>query len=351
MRPFWERVTTWNIANHLADEMPAATAYRFAALVVRGLDRKYNLQAEMYGRPFAEPGDLDDPEITSPKYQRVMNSFWRAVGAGIGGRYERNRIEALGVASMLSGGPSETKTAAILAAETPTIEEFLGKPGLGLEEEWESGWSGLRDDIAEAFISPQREELLSYYDALVTDAAFRRSMTRRFQEFAQDRGLYTRSLDGIWGIGTEGAFVELVPQARERLTSMSDVQRFVAVASGAFSDGEVVALGITRDEWLRSRGITTEEGDAERTPIDVSTIEVSVPDKPEEEAAAPMETGPQRVPVDTSILNQGRDATTETSSDTAPSTGAAVRYAAIGIGLVVAAGIVIAVVRARKGSE
>jgi len=255
MRPLWERVTTWGIADHLraAGIGTDASAYAVAALIVRALDRRFNLQAEMARYHLVAPADVSDPAKTSAKYLAVMQAFWKTIGTPAGA--ERNKLLALADFSALRGGALEAQAAAVLAQDAKSVESTMGKLGQG----WSAtGWSGLsglsgfgalRDELA----LTGDASVLSTYDHLASAGADRSADVRAFQTWAKGPGYYTGPIDGGWGSLTEAAFLVVVPTAAGRLSTLADVAAlrsvFVEILPGDV-DAKALALLITRDIWL-----------------------------------------------------------------------------------------------------
>lgn len=252
-RPLWERTTTWGIANHLRYQGVGTdeAAYSLAALIVRDLDRRAGLSAEMSKYAFTSPIDVDDPEKTSPKYIAVMQRFWGSVSLP-NPKAERNKLLNIALASALKSGPQETKAAKELAQEARLVEPVMGKLG---QEEWTTGpvWEGLgalRDEMA----LTKDANILAAYDRLVAANRDRAAVVKVFQTWAKNLEWYTGRIDGVWGPKTEAAFLRAVPMASARLSELRDVVPlrgvFVSAPTIMASDAQAIALLITRDIWL-----------------------------------------------------------------------------------------------------
>jgi hypothetical protein len=253
MRPLWERTITWGIADHLRNGgMGEAAAYRAAALVVRALDRRNNLMAEMARFSFDHPSDVDDPGKTSPKLLLTLQRFWEAVGSS-DVRTEKNRILSTAVASLISGGTLEALNASVLAQESPSIEAWKGRLG----QEF-AGLGALRDEA-----SVGGPEILAAYDALVRQTSLRKTYVKEFQTWAKGLGWYDGRIDGLWGPKSEGAFVRAVPMAAGRASEMGDVVPLRPSAN--FVDAKAFGTLITRDLWLAANPAAL----AAETPADV----------------------------------------------------------------------------------
>lgn len=238
MRPLWERTLTWGIADHLRrGGMGEAASYRAAALVVRALDRRNNLMAEMARFPFDHPADVDDPGKTSPRLLVALQRFWEMVGSS-DVRTEKNRILGLAVASLISGGTLDALNASVLAQEAPSIEQWKGRLG----QEW-AGLGALRDEVGAG-----GAEILSAYDALVRQTTLRKTYVKEFQTWAKGVGWYDGRIDGLWGPKSEGAFMRAVPMAAGRVCEMGDV--IPLRPSSGFVDAHAFGVLITRDLWL-----------------------------------------------------------------------------------------------------
>jgi hypothetical protein len=252
-RPLWERTTTWGIANHLRYQGVGTdeAAYSLAALIVRDLDRRTGLSAEMAQYAFTSPLDVDDVTRTSPKYLAVMQRFWSLVGLP-NPKAERNKLLSIALAAALRGGPQEAKAARELAQEARLVEPVKGRLG----QEWTTGgsaWDGfgaLRDEMALTGSST----VLAAYDRLVADTRDRAAVVKVFQTWAKNLEWYTGRIDGIWGPKTEAAFLRAVPTASGRISELRDVVPLRAVFGEAetsmASDGKAIAVLITRDVWL-----------------------------------------------------------------------------------------------------
>lgn len=284
MRPLWERTLTWGIADHLRrGGMGEAASYRAAALVVRALDRRNNLMAEMARFSFDHPSDVDDPGKTSPRLLVSLQRFWELVGSS-DVRTEKNRILGVAVASLISGGTLEALNASVLAQEAPSIEAWKGRLG----QEWALG--ALRDEVGVG-----GAEILSAYDALVRQTSLRKAYVKEFQTWAKGVGWYDGRIDGLWGPKSEGAFVRAVPMAAGRVSEMTDVVPLRP--SVGFVDAKGFGVLISRDLWLAANpaalaaevpadvpqsGATTEIGDG----VALGPSGEIVVTYPKEEAAA-----------------------------------------------------------------
>ena len=259
MRPLWERTVTWGIADHLRrGGMGEASAYRAAALVVRDLDRRNNLMAEMARYPLDNPGDVDDPTKSSARLVAVLQKFWKAV-ASADVRTEAHRILDLAVASMMRSGTPEIAAAAALAQDAVTVEAWNGRLG----QEW-AGLGALRDDVGVG-----GADVLAMYDALVRQTTLRKAYVKEFQTWSKGLGWYSGKIDGIWGDKSEAAFVHAVPMAAGRASAMTDV--IPLRPSSGFDDSHAFGTLITRDLWLASNPAKLAAEAPPAAPPDVGT--------------------------------------------------------------------------------
>lgn len=239
MRPLWERTLTWGVADHLRRSgVGESASYSAAALIVRDLDRRNNLMAAMAVYPLTDPGDIDDPEKTSPRFLEVTDRFWRAVGSP-SSQVERNRLMLAAVSSLLSSGPAERDAAAALAREAPTIEASKGKIGMS----WE-GLGGLREELA----SRTSAEVMETYDTLVRSTSLRKTYVKEYQTWAKARGWYTGVVDGIWGPKTEDAMGRTLNLTTGRYSNWEDAQLLQSMVG--FPLARSLGVFITRDVWL-----------------------------------------------------------------------------------------------------
>ncbi len=258
MRPLWELVTARGIAEHLRLEGSSdAAAYSAAALVTRALDRHFGFQRLLAGSAFVDRADVDDPEKAPAQFLAAKRSFWAAFGGG--GPVERRRLLELAQASLLRGGSREAQAAAVLAADTRSMEGTWGRLGAV----WESGTWGLAGLGAVSAFGGLRDEMaasgatvLAAYDRLVAASREREALVEKFQTWAKRLEWYTGRLDGDWGPLTEAAFGRAVPDAVGRLSELRDTIALkppMGLEEG-LSDtalaAAAIAVLITRDLWL-----------------------------------------------------------------------------------------------------
>ena len=317
MRPLWERTLTWTVANHLhLNGVGYDQAYSTAALVVRGLDRRYGLTTEMARFSPAVPADVDDADKSSPRYLSKVADFWGRIGGG--GKAERNRLLQLALASMLRSSRPEIDAAAVLAGESrATIEPYFGRLGVAFEEgTWGlRGLGALREEMA----ATGSAEILAAYDRLVTASRERKAVLEVFQTWARNLGWYDGRIDGIWGDKTERAFVRAVPMAAGRLSVMGDVVPLRGVFTDAptttAADARGFALLITRDIWLTAHPdkIVTPAVPEPLPGGDAGTISVTYP---KTETIAPTPGGGSQITV--SYPKQDGSGATERAAVTLP---------------------------------
>ncbi len=123
------------------------------------------------------------------------------------------------------------------------------------------------------------------YDRLASDPRLRIELVKIYQLWARAQHLYSKRIDGLWGDVSEGAFLSITP-ATGRLTSMEDLRtlytRMTGWRTAAVLSTLVVAVGITRDLWLRAEGRLAPEVDPRR--------EAPQPEIQEDAATEPAET-------------------------------------------------------------
>ncbi len=244
MRPLWERTLTWSVADHLFRQgVGENAAYSTAALVVRGLDRKYGLTTLVWNSALESPADVSDSEKVPPLFLSRVQSFWRSVAGPATSKAERNRLFDLALVSLLQRGRAESAAAAQLAVDARSIESVYGKLGA-------SGWDvaadfgSLRDELA----LTKSTAVVTAFDRLVAASGERKEVLKEFQIWLEALGWYTGTIDGIWGEKTETAYIHVFPWMLARMSELRDVKA-IRDAIG-FADAKAIAVLITRDQWL-----------------------------------------------------------------------------------------------------
>ncbi len=323
MRPLWERAFCWAVADHLRafGVGSDAAAYSAAALVVRDLDRRYNLTSMFAAAPITSAADIGDSDKVPERAMVILRAFWLLVrGADVASgqdrssnpkRTELNRLVLLAGASLRAGGYAELAAAKQIAAEAKTVEADRGKLGASwltgdsgawnglagshrralMPANYEAGLDGLRDDVlAEA---GDKAAAAKYYDDLVANATVQKSLVKAFQTWckASPRRWYTGVLDGLWGDKTEAAWLHMAPGSARFTTSIDDVEvvlAAIAATGSAIQSADVITIGIARDAWLAAKkgilpipspDLDSAVTDAEQAAGHDALI-VSVPEKP-----------------------------------------------------------------------
>lgn len=149
------------------------------------------------------------------------------------------------------------------------------------------------------------------YDRLASDARLRSELVKIYQSWARAQGLYSKRIDGLWGEGSEGAFLSVAP-ATGRLTSMTDLRALYTRMTGwrtpAVLSTLVVAVGITRDLWLKAEGRLAPVVDPRR--------EEPTPEIEESSATEPAETVADTSGVSDPLASETGSGEVEIESDT-----------------------------------
>lgn len=302
MRPAWEQGLTWGVADHLVrGGVSREQAFWAAALVVRGLDRAHNLAAEVARRPIVSPADLDDVDNQTPKFREVLEGFWRRIGAPLGSRREVRRLLLTAAYAYRSAPLVERQAAAQLARDAVAVEALKGPAGGTPGDGWDGfgklainlPFAGLREEVVGAVPADQQASVGTYYDDIAGSDSARADMVRLFQDVARSQGLYSRSIDGAWGTGSESAYRSMTGAAESTLSTLADVRRIVDASGGRINFGVAVGVAITRDRWLASRGQARPAPTEPTAPPDPSAeeirnlVEVSSPKPPEPDSGEP----------------------------------------------------------------
>lgn len=128
-------------------------------------------------------------------------------------------------------------------------------------------YAGLRDELLIRSAAP--ESAGRDYDRILADAGFRKELVKVFQTWAKARGTYSKRIDGEWGDGSEGAFLQVAP-ATGRLTSFEDLGLLYNAMRGHTDDASrgyvALGVGIARNLWLEARGLTSPHVDPRQEP-------------------------------------------------------------------------------------
>jgi len=238
MRPAWEKFLTYRLAMRLGS---TPKSYRMAAFAVRELDLRYGLNAAMQGVSVTSATDLDDADVVPQKFVSALERFWKKVRATEQPRVSENSvrdaIERFAYAAYLTLPVSEIGTAKALAKEAM---------GVGFPSESDNGgWSGLREEIVA--LAPYTA---NDWQQLSTSSSARIAAVKQFQSWARGKGFYNKAIDGVWGTGSEGAFLSVVPEAEKNLTTTDYFRKLVNAMPSSTAASVVIGTVIARDLWL-----------------------------------------------------------------------------------------------------
>ena len=278
-RPAWQKFTGSALAARMGDvpesDIAAALITRYMVALRPDVGVEMNAATMETYPSFAASVAAND----FPLYAGAMRNLLIEVGAvgiretdtwavGKAGR-EARALWQLARVAYLRLPSQEIEAALALAEQIKTVDRKGTTPGaweIGTSGGWtestpwteqdpDSGWSGfrgfgsLRSEI-EATGAPGIAAVLSAFDALARSATQRRAYVRGWQTWANSRGLYTGTIDGIWGPKSEAAFTSLLPRAYGRPTTLADL---LAINFGGIDYQALLSVGISRDNWLATR--------------------------------------------------------------------------------------------------
>lgn len=323
-RPAWEQVFTRSLAEHLTSTfedltsgftnfMPKQGDYNAAALLVRALDRDLNLGIAA--------GNAASTEDFSNRVGDKLTSFWNLIGqtADVQDWDQTRAALWLSARSAYRTLPAEEIQVAMNIAKTAplfgdadddgwsglrgarayaSLGCIDGPPGTRcLSSQEMAGLSGfgrvpaagpnLRSEVIAAAPPANQASVAGAYDNLAKDASLLSKYVKMYQTWCQAHGIYNKGIDGKWGPGSEGAYINLMPEANNRYTNLEDVRTLtLAAGEGSVPLMASLAVGIKRDRWLASQGVDT-NAPSNIPEVSVPTVDVDETDPTRVEITTP----------------------------------------------------------------
>lgn len=299
-RPAWQVFQARELAGRMGSTPESHIA---GALIMRHLvARNPQVGAAMAVVPAAtqeEYSGADKPDA----FIAAMSRMWTAVGVRLApGATARDpevasALWTLARVAYLDLPPQEIDAAHEIAAQSKLLPRFgaeIVKTERGVEERWGGGWettSGaweglhglelLRTDLYNATPEPYRAAVMAEYDILLSSTAERQRWVEKWQRWAQAQGRYTGEIDGLWGPGSESAWISLLPRSYGRATTLEDLR---ALNYGGIEMFALLAAGLARDKWIADNPSRLPPrpapGEEPVVPSDASRVVVTTPKPP-----------------------------------------------------------------------